>query len=225
MGAIIGGLQEAEIAVFDKAYVVFEHLFSMSERGVFGVTRAKDNMAYRTCKKLIKKPQGNIIKDEEILLSKGKSRNAYPQRLRLVVADLEIDGKLVRMSFITNNFDWAASSVCDLYRSRWGIEVFFKQIKQTLKVCDFLGHSKQAIRCQLWSALLLYVWLRFQAWQSAWPHSFTRIFTLIRALLWDRFDLKELLEFYGTAGSKIRMCAHLETLYLRGFKPNTCGTA
>ncbi len=48
------------------------------------------------------------------------------------------------MTFITNNLEWAASSICDLYRCRWGIEVFFKQIKQTLKVCDFLGHSKQA---------------------------------------------------------------------------------
>jgi hypothetical protein len=78
-------------------------------------------------------------------------------------------------------------------------QVFFKQIKQTLQICDFLGHSKQAIRWQLWSALLLYVLLRFQAWQSDWPYRFTRLFTMIRSVVWDRFDLSELLRFYGTA--------------------------
>ena len=120
------------------------------------------------------------------------------------------------MVFITNNLSWAASSVCDLYQSRWAIEVFFKQIKQTLQICDMvrftlcpvlsqarnLGHSKQAIRWQLWSALLLYVLLRFHAWNSAWPHSFTRLFTMIRSVVWDRFDLSDLLRFYGTAGGQ-----------------------
>ena len=123
------------------------------------------------------------------------------------------------MVFITNNFSWAASSVCDLYQSRWAIEVFFKQIKQTLQICDFLGHSKQAIRWQLWSALLLYVLLRFQAWQSDWPHSFTRLFTMIRSVVWDRFDLNELLRFYGTAGGQWRMCSQPEQAYLPGFAP------
>ena len=113
----------------------------------------------------------------------------------------------------------AASSVCDLYASRWAIEVFFKQIKQTLKVCDFLGHSKQAIRWQLWAALLLYVLVRFQHWASAWPHSFTRLFALIRGILWDRFDLAETLRFHGTAGGKWRMRSQPETAYLPGFSP------
>ena len=68
------------------------------------------------------------------------------------------------MVFLTNNMDWAPSSVCALYRCRWGIEVFFKQIKQTFKVCDFLGHSKQAIR--IVGALLLLVLLRYIAFIS-----------------------------------------------------------
>jgi len=225
MGALIAGLKEAEIAVFDKAYVVFDHFFSMTKRGVFWVTRAKDNRAYQTCKKRIAKRQGNILRDEEILLTNDGSRSAYPEKMRLVEAELEIEGKKVRMTFLTNNFDWAASSVCDLYRSRWGIETFFKQIKQTLKVCDFLGHSKHTIRWQLWSAFLLYVLLRFLAWQSSWSHSFTRIFTLIRGVLWDRFDLRELLDFYGTAGGKWRMRAQPQTLYLPGFEAFFCGTA
>jgi hypothetical protein len=105
------------------------------------------------------------------------------------------------------------------YRCRWGIEVFFKQIKQTLKVCDFLGHSKQAIRWQLWAALLLYVLLRFQAHLCDWPHSFVRLFTLIRGVVWDWFDLGEILGFYGTAPGRWRMCGQPKAPYLPGFAP------
>jgi len=132
---------------------------------------------------------------------------------------VELDGKEIEMVFITNNLTWAAGSVGELYQARWGIEVFFKQIKQTLKVCDFLGHSKEAIRWQLWSALLLYVLLRYLAQIGNWPHSFTRLFTMIRGVIWDRFDLIALLLFYGTAGGRWRMRATPETAYLPGFAP------
>ena len=217
MMALCAGLQAGEIAVFDKAYVHFKHLFSLTEMGVFWVTRAKDNMCYHVCKK--RKVSGNIVRDDEITLKTKSSKGHYPQRMRRVVARVEVNGKFVEMVFITNNMDWAASSVCDLYQSRWAIEVFFKQIKQTLQICDFLGHSKQAIRWQLWSALLLYLLLRFQAWSSDWPHSFARLFTMIRGLVWDRFDLSDTLRFYGTAGDRWRMCIQPQTAYLPGFTP------
>ena len=217
MMALCAGLQAGEIAVFDKAYVHFKHLFSLTEMGVFWVTRAKDNMCYHVCKK--RKVSGNIVRDDEITLKAKSSKEHYPQRMRRVVARVEVNGKFVEMVFITNNMNWAASSVCDLYQSRWAIEVFFKQIKQTLQICDFLGHSKQAIRWQLWSALLLYLLLRFQAWSSDWPHSFARLFTMIRGLVWDRFDLSDTLRFYGTAGDRWRMCIQPQTAYLTGFTP------
>lgn len=219
MIALCAGLQAGEIAVFDKAYVNFAHLYELDQRGVFWVTRAKENMAFRVVKKRIKAPAGPILRDDEITLTVTQSRGQYPQRLRLVEARVQINGETVVMVFITNNLEWAASSICDLYKSRWAIEVFFKQIKQTLKVCDFLGHSKQAIRWQLWTALLLYVLLRFQAWATQWPHSFTRLFALIRGVLWDRFDLPDTLQFYGTAGAKWRMRATPETAYLPGLAP------
>ena len=132
----------------------------LSERGIFWVTRAKDNLRCRVCRKRLKRPSGNIIRDDEITLITHKSRTEYPQRLRRVTAWVEVNGEWVTMVFLTNNFEWAASSICDLYRCRWGIEAFFKQIKQTFKVCDFLGHSKHAIRWQLWAANPLFPFLR-----------------------------------------------------------------
>ena len=219
MPDLAAGLKEGEIAVFDKAYVFFSCLFDLTSRGVFWVTRAKDNMAYHVCKKRQKARQGNILKDEEVTLKTKKSKGQYPRRLRRVEAEVEVQGKKVVMVFLTNNFDWSAQSICDLYAARWGIEAFFKQIKQTLQVCDFLGHSKHAIRWQLWSALLLYVLLRFLKWACDWPHSFTRLFTTVRGVIWDRFDIYDLLRFYGTADGRYRMRVQVETAYLPGLAP------
>ena len=217
--ALCAGLQAGEIAIFDKAYVHFANLFHLSERGIFWVTRAKDNLRCHVCRKRLRKPQGRILRDDEVTLKVPASRRQYPGRLRRIEAEVEVNGEWVVMVFLTNNMDWAPSSVCDLYRCRWGIEVFFKQIKQTFKVCDFLGHSKQAIRWQLWAALLLLVLLRYIAFISQWPHSFTRLFTLVRGVLWDRFGLFDLADFYGTARTRYRMCSQPQQAYLPGFSP------
>src|SRR6185295_9500169 len=112
------------------------------------------------------------------------SAEDYPARMRRVRAVVRIDGKDEEMEFVTNNFAWAATSVAELYRCRWQIEAFFKQIKQTLQLADFLGHSANAVKWQLWTALLVYVLLRFQAWCSRWGESFARLVTLVRAALW-----------------------------------------
>ena len=82
----------------------------------------------------------------------------------------------------------------DLYRRHWDIEVLFKQVKQTLKLSNFLGLSANAVRWQVYTALLVYVLLRFQGFLSAWAHSFTRLFAVVRSAVWERLDLLELLK-------------------------------
>lgn len=219
--ALCANLQAGEIALFDKAYINFTHLYDLSVRGVFWVTRAKDNMSYSVRKKLQRKPGpgSKVLRDDLILLKTPKSKKQYPGKLRRVEMLVEIDGKEVVMVFITNNLEWAASTIGQLYQARWGIEVFFKQIKQTLQVCDFLGHSKEAIRWQLWSALLLYVLVRYLGQTSAWTHSFARLLAMVRGVVWDRIDLTRLLRSYGTAGGSYRLRAAPETLYLPGLAP------
>lgn len=223
--ALCAHLQDGEIALFDKAYINFLHLFALHRRGVQWVTRAKDNMAYIVRKKLLNKPAGKILRDDLIMLKGEKSRSQYPKTFRRVEMLVEVDGKEVVMVFITNNIEWAASSVGELYQARWGIEVFFKQIKQTLQVCDFLGHSKEAIRWQLWSALLLYVLMRWQGQAAGWSHSFARLLTVVRGVVWDKMDLAALLKSYGTAGGSYRMRTCCEGTYLPGFSPQGYGTA
>lgn len=94
-----------------------------------------------------------------------------------------------------------------------------QQIKQTLQVCDFLGHNKHAIRWQFWAALLLYVMMRFLGRTVDWAHSFTRLMAITRGVVWDRIDLAALLRFYGTAGGSFRMRTACQSTYLLGFAP------
>ena len=214
---LCAGVQEGEIVVFDRGYLDFEHLHDLTRRGVNWVTRTKSNRQLRVVKKHARK--GNILRDDTVVLAKGNARKKHPGRLRRILALVEVDGKLREMEFLTNNHDWSAARVCDLYKSRWQIEVFFKQIKQTLQLEDFMGNSANAVRWQVWTALLMYVLLRFEAFLSGWDKSFTRLFTLLRGVLWDRFDVGELLRFYGRAGGRWRMRAEPRQLYLPGMSP------
>ncbi len=209
-------LKSGEIAVFDKAYVDYQHLSDLDKRDVFWVTRAKTNMKYRIVKQHTK-PKGDIVCDALIELETPKSKKAYPQRLRLVMAYVEINGVKKLMTFITNNMTWAPSSICDLYKCRWGVEVFFKQIKQTLQLGDFLGHSKNAILWQVWMAMLAYVLIRYISYLGQWKGSFSRLFTLLRGVLFSRLDAFSVMSLCGTARGSPRMIASPEQAYLPGF--------
>ena len=203
-------VKSGEIVIFDKGYLDFKHLRALSERGVFWVSRAKDNMVYDLLDRRALPKGDKILADEEIMTRDGLHG-------RRIVALVEVDGQVREMIFLTNNFEWSAQTVVDLYQCRWEIEVFFKQIKQTLQLADFLGHSANAVRWQVWMALLVYVLLRFLAWQSKWGHSLVRMFTLTRAILWRKIDLAGLLRGYGTAGGSFRFLGQPEQAYFAGF--------
>jgi len=213
---LCAGVQAGEIVIFDKAYVDFAHLADLSMREVFWVTRAKDNLQCRVVRRLQTGRQGNILRDDLIELTGDSSHKLYPVWLRRVVALVEVDGKLREMVFLTNNLTWSAQTVADLYRCRWSIEVFFRELKQTLQLADFLGHNAHAVRWQVWTALLVYLLLRFCAFLSQWGHSFTRLFTLLRSALWQRLELRSLLQGYGTAGGGGRFLGTPEQAYLPG---------
>jgi hypothetical protein len=213
---VCAGIQAGEIVIFDKAYIDFSHLADLSMREVFWVTRAKDNMKFKVVKRYQKGAVGKILRDDLIQLTTPSSRQDYPELMRRVVALVEVDGKEVEMEFLTNNLEWSAQSIADLYRCRWQIEVFFKQIKQTLQLADFLGTSANAVRWQVWTALLVYLLLRYAAFLSDWSHSFSRLFTVLRSSLWSKWDLLGLLRLYGTAGGHFRFLARPEQAYLPG---------
>jgi len=214
---LCAGLKAGEIAVFDMAYIDYSHLYSLTERGVFWVSRVKDNMRLGCVKRLVHKPHGRIVRDDIVIVENPAKRADYPAKMRRITAIVEVNGEDTEMVFFSNNMQWAASSICELYKARWNIEVFFKQIKQTLHLGDFLGHSRNAIQWQVWTALLMYVLLRFLHACSNWSHSFTRLFTCLRAVLWQRRHLIDYLQLYGTAGGSIRLQWAPQQAFLPGF--------
>lgn len=216
---VCAGLQDGEVVVFDKAYVDFEHLHDLDARGVQWVTRAKDNLCWRSLRNLPVKKGGKVVRDQIVKLTGAKWKKFKGWTFRRVEAWVEVDGQERLMVFISNNTQWSPASVCDLYRARWDIEVFFKQVKQTLKLGDFLGHSANAIRWQVWTALLVYVLLRYAAHLSRWGQSFTRLFAVVRAAMWERLDLQELLRSYGTAGGRFTLLGASHAAWLPGFAP------
>jgi len=216
---LCASLQAGEIVLFDRGYHHLAHFWELTQKGVFFVTRPKTGLLLKVVRRRRRPADPRILADEELVTTGSSVAGDYPARLRRVRAEVEVDGKICTMEFITNNFVWSATSVAELYRCRWQIEAFFKQIKQTLQLADFLGHSANAVQWQVWMALMVYVLLRFQAWCSHWRHSFARLFTLIRAALWQRRDLAQLLRRYGTASGHFALLAGCDQRWLPGFAP------
>lgn len=214
---LCANLKSGEIVVFDMAYIDYNHLSLLDGRGVFWVSRVKENMKFHCLKKQKVPADTNILRDDIVVVKDKKKRLAYPKKIRRIRAIVEVDGKEVQMEFFTNNFEWAASSICDLYKARWNIEVFFKQVKQTLKLSGFLGHSRKAIEWQIWTALLMYLLLRHLHACSKWDHSFSRLYTCLRAVLWQKRELYSYLKSYGTAQGSIRVLWGPKQLLLPGF--------
>lgn len=195
---LTAGLKPGQIGIFDRGYVDLKHFAELSERKVIWVTRWKEGM---TADVFEARPvTGKILADELV----GLSDSQLARRIRALVM---VDGVEREMVFLTNQVDWSAKLIVELYKCRWEIEVFFKQMKQTLKLCDFIGNSANAIRWQVWMALLAHLLVRYQAWLSEWPHSFTRIFALLRGTLWEKRDLASLIARYGTGQGSYRNLA------------------
>ena len=214
---VCAGVQPGEIVIFDKAYLHFEHLWDLEQRQVCWVTRAKENLQFEVLERLPVPTGGKVVADELVGLKNAGSQRAYPQLMRRVTAWVEVDGQERLMTFLSNQLTWSPATLAELYRCRWQIEVFFKQIKQTLQLADFLGTTANAIRWQIWIALLMYLLLRYLAYISNWAHSFSRLFALVRTSLWRKWHLLSLLQRYGTAGGHFRYLGHPEQAYFPGF--------
>src|SRR5262245_18932621 len=115
---VCADLKAGEIAIFDKAFLGFVHLWNLTQRGVFWVTRAKEKLDYRVVKRNLRRPQGTILRDDWIRWRGPKSKHLYPEVVRRVIAMVELKGQPVQMEFLTNNLDWSAHSVAELYRCR-----------------------------------------------------------------------------------------------------------
>ena len=149
-------IEPAAIYVVDKGYVDFFRLFNLIHvNRAFFVTRAKDNMQYAVESSSPTHLQTGVISDEMIRLTGYKSAKHYPEPFRMVV--YEDYATNVVYKFITNNTALDPLTIADLYRERWQVEVFFKWIKQHLRIKSFYGTSQNAVFCQIWIALCMFL--------------------------------------------------------------------
>lgn len=151
-------VESGAIYLIDKGYVDFWRLFNRIDRqGAFFVTRAKDNMKYQVCKSCDVDKNTGIVSDEHIRLTGPNAKDDYPDLMRLVVYEDFSTGNVYR--FLTNDFLHEAITIAELYRERWQVELFFKWIKQHLRIKSFFGTSQNAVFTQIWIAVCDYLLL------------------------------------------------------------------
>ena len=217
LNVLCAALKDGDVLLADRAYVDLGFLYSLSERGVFFVLREKKNMVYDVIKEQTHKDP-RILSDQTVRMSNTKSANLYPTVLRRVTAIVEVDGRDMEMTFITNNFDWSPRTIAGLYKARWAIELFFKEIKQTLQLRDFVGYNENAVKWQVWTGLLTHLLLRFLKHVSKWGLSFSRLAGTVKSAVWMKIDLLGTLRIYGTAGGPKRPVIVEKQLYFQGFE-------
>lgn len=182
---------KGSIVVVDKAYNDYEWYNQLNDKGIFFVTRLKTNAKYRVVeRKEVLKNKG-VTSDQIIELIGVKASKKCPIRLRRIGYRDSDSGK--HYTFLTNNMTLAARTIADLYRSRWQVELFFKWIKQNLKIKSFIGTSKNAVLTQIWIALCTYLLLAYLKFQSKLNLSLQQVLRILHLNLFEKRDLMALL--------------------------------
>jgi len=179
-------IEPAAIYVMDKGYVDFFRLFNLiHQKRAFFVTRAKDNMVYEVVSSNEVDKQTGVVSDEYVRLTGYKSSREYPEKFRMVTYEDFSSGVVYR--FITNNFELPSITISELYRERWNVELFFKWIKQHLKIKSFYGTTRNAVYSQIWIAICTYLLIaiakkRMRIEQSLYTFSQTLGLTLFEKM-------------------------------------------
>ena len=148
-------IEPSAIYIIDKGYIDFERLFNLKNKNAFFITRAKNNLASRRIYSHDVSNFENIKYDQTVKLTGIKTSHLYPEHIRKIkLVDKENCKELI---FLTNNFVLDAQLIADLYKDRWKIELFFKWIKQHLRIKSFYGTTENAVKTQIWSAISVYV--------------------------------------------------------------------
>jgi len=175
------------IVVIDRGYLDYALYERWTESGVYFVTRSRTNMLYKVIERRTLPTRSNVKCDETIKLTSEHARKRCSSLLRQVtVWDAEHERELV---FLTNIFHLAASTIGAIYKDRWQIELFFKALKQNLKIKTFVGTSENAVNVQIWTALIAMLLLKFLLLKSTWAWSLSNLAAMLRFNLLSYRDL------------------------------------
>ncbi len=182
---------KGSIVAIDKGYNDYAWYNQLTEKGIFFVTRLKSNAKYRIVSRRPVLKHKGLICDQTIEFTGTQTAKKCPAQLRRIAYQDAESGK--RYVFLTNNFKLAAKTIADIYKARWQVELFFKWIKQNLKIKSFVGTSKNAVMTQVWIALCVYLLLAFLKFQSKLQKSTQQILRLLQTNLFEKRDLVALL--------------------------------
>jgi hypothetical protein len=175
------------ILVFDMGYTDFRWFRELTETGIVFVTRLKANAAYRVTERRATPERGHILADELIQMTGPLTSKRYPDTLRRVeVEDPEGDHPLV---FLTNHLTFGPTTIAKIYKERWQIELFFKVLKQHLRVKTFVGTSATALHTQLWTALIAILLVKYLKLKATYGWSVSNLIALLRMNLFVYRDL------------------------------------
>jgi hypothetical protein len=187
-------LEKGSVIVADRYYNDFPMLNIWDSKGVFFVIRHKDNLKFETIteRELPQNTAQQVLIDEEIELTNSISKEKYPKKLRRVALWDDVNQQTIEL--ITNNFKWSAQTIGDLYKSRWEIEIFFRDIKQLLHIKTFIGSSKNAVMIQIWTALITILLLKVLKATAKYGWHLSNLVAFIRLNIFVKIDLQKWLD-------------------------------
>lgn len=187
-------LLKGSVIVADRFYNDFSLLNIWDSNEVFFVIRHKENLQFTSVKEneLPENRHEHIMKDELIELKNEPSKNKYPKKLRRVAVWDEENGQVIEL--ITNQFYWSPNTIGELYKSRWQVEIFFRDIKQLLHIKSFIGTSENAVMIQIWTALITILILKALKAQSKFDWYLSNLVAFIRLNLFVKIDLQKWLD-------------------------------
>jgi len=183
---------KGSIVAIDKGYNDYAWYKQLTDRGIYFVTRLKTNAKYRTLERRPVLKSKGLTSDQTIQFTGTQTAKKCPTPLRRIGYRDADTGK--RYVFLTNNFQLSAKTIADIYKSRWQVELFFKWIKQNLKIKALIGTSKNAVMTQIWTALCVYLLLAYVKFHSKLTKSMQQILRLLQVNLFEKRDLMALLK-------------------------------
>ena len=178
--------------IMDRGYVDYKRLYRIHLCGSFFVTRAKDNMNYRRLYSHQKDKDAGVIYDQTIMQNNFYASRDYPEKMRRIKFKDAETGKV--LIFLTNNFNLTANEIAQLYKHRWKIELFFKWIKQHLKIKSFWGHSENAVKTQVWIAVSVYVLVAIAKKKFMLKQSLYEILQIISISIFEKMPINQLFQ-------------------------------
>lgn len=181
---------KGSIVAFDKGYVDYEWFGNLTKQGVSFVTRLRSKAVYRVLERRPVVTQSSVTSDQVIELSSAHAIKRGAPRLRRVGYRDRDTGK--HYEFLTNNFTLAATTIAGIYKDRWKVELFFKAIKQNLKIKAFVGTSKNAVLTQVWIALIVYLLVAFARYSAKEGWTVQRMLRVLQLNLFERKALAQI---------------------------------